>query len=111
MKDNDVLHCYNVVSDHIGVSKYHKNYPYIVISYEEEECDGSFVFEDNEITIYMKNMDSDEKLWKTMIHEYVHYMQSPSWFTRYYNMGYTYDNHPYEVEANLMENLWTKLKC
>jgi len=38
-----------------------------------------------------------------MVHEYTHYLQDPKWMTRYYNMGYTYKTHPYEIQAFLME--------
>ena len=53
----------------------------------------------NEITIYYKNIASLEELIRTIIHEYQHYLQSPSWMTRYYNMGYDYSDHPYELAA------------
>ena len=44
-------------------------------------------------------MRSKKHIVQTLIHEYQHYLQSPRWFQRYYNMGYRYDNHPYEVSA------------
>ena len=34
-----------------------------------------------------------------------HYLQSPSWMKRYYDMGYEYNNHPYELEALEEEKL------
>ena len=36
---------------------------------------------------------------QTLIHEYIHYLQSPIWFKRYYSMGHDYVSHPYEKEA------------
>ena len=44
-------------------------------------------------------MKDEKHLAETIIHEYQHYLQSPSWYTRYYSMGYRYDNHPYEIAA------------
>ena len=44
-------------------------------------------------------MEDEKHLAETIIHEYQHYLQSPSWYTRYYSMGYRYDNHPYEIAA------------
>lgn len=44
-------------------------------------------------------MKSKKMVIQTLIHEYIHYLQSPTWFKRYYNMGYSYNDHPYELEA------------
>ena len=52
----------------------------------------------NEISIYYPQMKSRKMVIQTLIHEYIHYLQSPSWFKRYYNMGYHYNDHPYELE-------------
>jgi hypothetical protein len=60
----------------------------------------------NEITIYYNNIGSLEELIRTVIHEYQHYLQSPSWMTRYYKMGYDYSNHPYEIAAYKEEENW-----
>ena len=49
-------------------------------------------------------MNSIEDLVRTLIHEYQHYLQSPAWMTRYYNMGCDYHTHPYEVIAYAKEN-------
>jgi hypothetical protein len=53
----------------------------------------------NEISIYYPNMKSKKMVIQTLIHEYIHYLQSPIWFKRYYNMGHDYVSHPYEKEA------------
>jgi len=57
----------------------------------------------NEITIYYPNMKSRKMIVETLIHEYQHYLQSPIWFKRYYNMGHDYVSHPYEVAATKAE--------
>ena len=52
-----------------------------------------------EISIYYPQMKSRKMVIQTLIHEYIHYLQSPTWFKRYYNMGHDYVSHPYEKEA------------
>jgi hypothetical protein len=97
------------IKRYYGLSNHQDGYPYI--SYEEsiydkpldnkkeDDTEGEFVFQDNEIVIYYPAMRSKKHIVQTLIHEYQHYLQSPRWFQRYYNMGYRYDNHPYEVSA------------
>ena len=63
----------------------------------------------NSIIIYYPKMKSKKHVIQTLIHEYQHYLQSPSWMTRYYNMGHNYNNHPYEVAALAEEKNWNKL--
>lgn len=58
----------------------------------------------NSIVIYYPKMEDTKHLAQTIVHEYQHYLQSPSWMTRYYRMGYRYDNHPYEVAATKEES-------
>jgi hypothetical protein len=64
---------------------------------------------DNSIVLYYPNMKSRRHIIETLIHEYQHYLQSPSWMTRYYNMGCDYNNHPYELAATAEEKNWNKL--
>ena len=101
---------YEVVEDLYGYSKHHESTPYIYLSDEDSETlKGEYCYILNEIIIYYKNISSEEDLIRTLIHEYQHYLQSPSWMTRYYRQGYTYDNHPYEVEALQEEENWYKI--
>ena len=90
-----------------GYSKHHNTPPHIFLS--EDKADGrkgEYCFVINEISLYYNNISSLEELVRTLIHEYQHYLQSPSWFKRYYNMGYDYNNHPYEVQAYKEEENW-----
>ena len=66
---------------------------------EEDKCHAEYDRIDNSIVIYYPQMKDREHIIQTLVHEYQHYLQSPSWMTRYYNMGFRYDNHPYEVAA------------
>ena len=52
--------------------------------------------------------EATNKEWviQTLIHEYIHYLQSPLWMKRYYDMGYEYDTHPYELAATKAEDNW-----
>ena len=54
---------------------------------------------ENSLIIYPNHIHTYDDLIETVIHEYQHYLQSPTWMERYYNMGYDYQTHPYEVQA------------
>lgn len=96
-----------VVEKHYGESKHQKTTPYITLSnVVEDDIKGEYCYIFNEIIIYWKNIFSLEELIRTIIHEYQHYLQSPSWMTRYYRMGYNYSNHPYELAADKEEENW-----
>jgi hypothetical protein len=103
--------------DIYGFSKYQYSSPYIVIEdspyddAEDKSMTGEYIHDDNELVIYWKNVRDGVELARTIIHEYQHYLQSPKWMTRYYNMGYTYNNHPYEIQANIEENKNWKKVC
>jgi predicted metalloprotease with PDZ domain len=99
-----------------GESKYHSFTPYLVVEYSpqsegiDDEWHGEYISEENEIVIYSRNITSKSDLAKTIVHEYAHYLQDPKWMTRYYDMGYSYNNHPYEKEAfRIEEENWYKI--
>ena len=107
---------FNKTVDMLGESKYHNITPYLVVEYSPEsegidnDWKGEYDAEENEIIIYSKNITSKSDLAKTIVHEYAHYLQDPKWMTRYYTMGYKYNNHPYEKEAFRIEELnWYKV--
>ena len=105
------------IEEHYGFSKFQECTPYVELhrniyeKYSGEEGargdeDGShaeYCSDKNEITIYYPNMKSKKMIVETLIHEYIHYLQSPIWFKRYYNMGHDYTTHPYEIEATSFE--------
>ncbi len=116
---------FNMIVDDFGESKYHADIPYLdimkrtdIMEFSEDFADGKvrkkdleliqgwFDPNENSIVLILENIDSIKDVIKTILHEYQHYLQCPSWIQRYYNMGYTYDNHPYEVEAVKCEELW-----
>ena len=60
---------------------------------------GEFCKETDKIFIYFPYIKSKVDLIKALLHEYRHYLQ-PRWGYEFYTeMGFEYDNHPYELEA------------
>jgi hypothetical protein len=119
-----VQEVYPKVEKKYGFSKFSECTPYI--DFEKsiyarlsgEEDDGEYGEQspeveydriNNSIVLYYPKMKSRKQIIETIIHEYTHYLQSPSWMTRYYNMGYDYNNHPYELAAQKEELNWNKL--
>lgn len=102
---NSIHNYFSKIILHYGESKYQTETPWLVIEdspySDADDLDlmGEYCSMHNELVVYWKNIKSHEDLVKTLIHEYQHYLQSPSWMTRYYKMGYGYGNHPYEVIA------------
>ena len=96
-----------------GESKHHESTPYLEFQpyvysryVEGDNPIAEYIFDYNTIVIYYKNIESVQDLAQTIVHEYQHYLQSPSWFTRYYNMGFCYSDHPYEIAASAEEKNW-----
>lgn len=106
----------HAISEHYGESKFHDTTPHLSIedspfdeSNEQHDGFGEYSFDYmNELIVYWKNITSEEDLIRTLVHEYTHYLQSPSWYKRYYHMGYGYNTHPYEVSAFKAEEDWAK---
>jgi|TARA_R110000772_G_scaffold29325_2_gene73333 hypothetical protein len=73
---------------------------------QEEPADAEYDRKENKLFIYSDYNNSIEDVIRSIIHEYVHYLQSPSWMRRYYKMGYDYTNHPYELKASKEEENW-----
>ena len=99
--------------DVYGYSKHHDCTPYLEfqptlhsIYTEEDNTEAEYIHDYNTIVIYYKHIRDAQHLAETIVHEYQHYIQSPSWYTRYYNMGYDYSDHPYEVAAFAAEKDW-----
>lgn len=100
------------VVKYYGESKFHDTTPYLSVEDRrysdatDPNIKGEYCRILNEIVIYWENITSQEELFRTLIHEYIHYLQSPSWMTRYYKMGYEYETHPYEIQAYKEEQNW-----
>jgi hypothetical protein len=107
------IQVYNKVINYYGESKYHDTLPDINLESkihpkDPQDLIGEYCPIYNEITLYWKNIPSTEVLIRVLVHEYQHYLQSPTWMTRYWNMGHEYGTHPYEVQAWNEEENWVK---
>jgi hypothetical protein len=102
------------IAEQYGYSKFHKTTPYLSIEgspYSEgndKELIAEFCSISNEIIVYWRNIKDEESLIRSLVHEYQHYLQSPSWMQRYYKQGYSYTDHPYEIQAYKEEENWNK---
>lgn len=111
----DIEKYFNIVTEIYGQSKHHNTLPYLSIEdspyddADDPDLIGEFRADMNEVIIYHRNIKSVEELIRTLVHEYQHYLQSPSWMTRYYRMGYGYNDHPYELAAYNEEKNWDKV--
>ena len=112
---------YPKIEKHYGFSKFNLNQtPYVETHYNiyarysgepeaegtESGCHAEYDRTDNSIVVYYPNMKSRKHIIQTLVHEYQHYLQSPSWMKRYYDMGHDYNTHPYEVAAYAEESNW-----
>ena len=112
---------YPKIEEHYGISKFQECSPYVEVQRniyekysgiegmeggENDTCHAEHCSMMNEITIYYPQMKDRKMVIQSLVHEYQHHLQSPSWFKRYYNMGYDYSNHPYEVQATNEEKNW-----
>ncbi len=59
----------------------------------------------NIIYIYYPNMENEEDVLRSLIHEYTHYKQDHKLFKKYKAM-YSYDEDPTEIEAKRNEEDW-----
>jgi len=97
-----------------GLSKHQPVYPYLEIEdspysdVDDPDLLGEYKNWDNELVVYWKNITTREMLIRTILHEYQHYLQSPTWMSRYWKMGYGYNDHPYEIAAYKEEEQWKK---
>jgi len=88
-----------------GKSKNRDYWPELCLTYNPDDpVQGEFLGETDEIVINMAQCKTIRDAIETMVHEYQHYLQGGTtgacdWHTRYYDMGYDYENHPYEVQA------------
>mgnify|MGYP003681127262 CR=1 FL=1 len=79
------------------------------MSGEDNAC-AEYDWSENKIYIYTINMDSEEQVIRSLIHECVHSVQNKELFDAYYETPLTYFTHPYEIEAHYEEENWEKYK-
>ena len=96
---------------HYGRSKYFDFIPNISISDDDSVLSGEWRSDWEEIVLYTPHFDNipiryiAEEMATVIAHEYCHYLQSPTWLTRYSKM-YDYYENPYELQAYKFEDSW-----
>ena len=105
---NNVLWC----KRNLGYTQNIKNTPRIYWSYYDLDIEsvgystfGYYSFDKNTIHIKITGHRTWVQLSNTVIHEWVHYLQSHIWYSRYSNM-YEYEENPYEIEACNYANIF-----
>ena len=73
---------------------------------DEHESYAEYHWDTNKIYLYTDNLNSEEDIIRSLIHECVHSTQLKTLFDKYYEDGETYDTHPYEIEARNAEEEW-----
>ena len=109
---------YPKIKDNYGLSK-SNDFPKIEIHrniYEmasgiegmegEDNAQANYDRHNNTIQLFQSEIRDTKHVIQCLLHEYRHYLQSATWFKRYYQMGYNYTNHPYELEALAEESNW-----
>ena len=72
----------------------------------EVHASGEYDWSKNKIYLYTSKMHNEEDILRSLIHECVHSTQNKLLFDIYYEFGYTYDTHPYEIKARNAEKSW-----
>jgi Zn-dependent peptidase ImmA (M78 family) len=94
-----------------GYSSYIKGGPPLLeVQYqcdEDERTYGEFDVEERMIYIYTRRNTSIRCLVNTIIHEYKHYLQNPTWTTRYLKKYGSSIKNPYEQEAESHASKYT----
>ena len=77
---------------------------------DEHESYAEYHWDTNKIYLYTDNLNSEEDIIRSLIHECVHSTQSYEIYKAYYKCDLDYETHPYEIEAEYEEEKWKKYK-
>ena len=77
---------------------------------DEHESYAEYSWSHNKIYLYTDNLNSEEDIIRSLIHECVHSTQSYELYEAYYKCKLDYETHPYEIEAEHEEEKWKKYK-
>ena len=73
----------------------------------EYESYAEYSWDSDKIYLYTDNLDNEEDIIRSLIHECVHSNQCYEVYEAYYNeCDLDYDTHPYEIEAEYEEEKW-----
>ena len=76
----------------------------------EYDSYAEYLWDSNKIILYTDNIDSEEDVIRSLIHECVHSTQSYDIYEAYYECDLDYYTHPYEIEAEYEEEKWINYK-
>ena len=77
---------------------------------DEHESYAEYHWDTNKIYLYTDNLNSEEDIIRSLIHECVHSTQSYEIYEEYYKCDLDYETHPYEIEAEYEEEKWKTYK-
>ena len=77
---------------------------------EEHESFAEYSWDTNKIYLYTDNLNNEEDVIRSLIHECVHSTQSYDIFEALYECNLDYETHPYEIEAEYEEEKWINYK-
>ena len=78
---------------------------------EEHESYAEYSWSHDKIYLYTDNLNSEEDVIRSLIHECVHSNQSYDIHEAYYEQcDLDYEHHPYEIEAEYEEEKWINYK-
>jgi len=77
---------------------------------DEHESFAEYHWDTNKIYLYTDNLNSEEDIIRSLIHECVHSTQSYEIYEEYYKCKLDYETHPYEIEAEHEEEKWINYK-
>ena len=77
---------------------------------DEHESYAEYHWDTNKIYLYTDNLNNEEDIIRSLIHECVHSTQSYEIYEEYYKRKLDYETHPYEIEAEHEEENWKKYK-
>ena len=117
MKPNKIKEIVNKVyplisednNSHAKVEYYHNIYERLsgIKGMTGEVCaHAEYDWSTKKIYLYTSRMFTEEDIIRSLIHECVHSTQSKVIFDQYYKDGFTYDTHPYEIQARNAEVEW-----
>ena len=77
----------------------------------EHESYAEYSWSHDKIYLYTDNLNSEEDIIRSLIHECVHSNQSYDIHEAYYEQcDLDYEHHPYEIEAEYEEEKWINYK-
>ena len=73
---------------------------------EQGNPDAQYDPHDDIIYLYSEETNTEEEIIRSLLHEHTHTLQDQVKFKQYYDEGATYQNHPFELEAQKAEENW-----